>query len=227
MSTSASLVLMQITGYTDEGFKSPFPGQPYTCMINPDSIKWQKNIEYNEQQAPNTSSASQKYKSTPSDKFSFEIVIDGTGIIDPKRTDVKKDIQALESIIFTYNGKIHRPNFVKVQLGKDIIFNGVLTSFDTSYTLFRPDGSPLRATLSLSFSQYIAPKTVQKTDNPQSPDITHLVTVEEGMTLPQLCGEVWEDEKYYIQVAKYNGLNKFRNLKGIQKLIFPPIIQPS
>lgn len=224
---SASLELMQITGYTDENFSDPFSGQPYTCMINPDNIKWQKNIEYNEQQAPNTSSASQKYKSTPSDKLSFEIVIDGTGIIDPKRTDVSKDIATLENIIFTYNGKIHRPNFVKVQWGKDLIFKGVLISFDTSYTLFRPDGSPLRAKISLSFSQYIAPQTVKKDDNQQSPDVTHLVTVEEGMTLPQLCDNIWDDEKYYIEVAKYNGLNKFRNLKGIQKLIFPPIIQPS
>lgn len=222
---SAGLELMQITGYTDENFTSAFSGAPYTCIMNPETLKWQKNIQYNEQQAPNTSSASQKYKSTPSDKLNFEIVIDATGIVDAKRTDLYNEIEKLENIIFTYNGKIHRPNFVKIQWGKDFIFKGVLTSFDTSYTLFKPNGSPLRAKVSLSFSQYIAPKTVKKQDNQQSPDITHLVTVEEGMTLPQLCDKVWKDEKYYIQVAKYNGLNKFRNLKGIQKLIFPPIKQ--
>ncbi|GGB79217.1 hypothetical protein GCM10007424_19220 [Flavobacterium suaedae] len=225
--SNGSLEYMQITGYTDEGFSLPFSGQPYTFMVNPDNIKWQRGIDYNEQQAPNTSSPSQKYKSTPCEKLSFDIVIDCTGIIDPKRTDMAKEISDLEKIIYTYNGDIHRPNFVKVQWGKNIVFKGVLTSMDSSYTLFKPDGSPLRAKISLSFSEYTDPKTVAKEDSQKSPDITHLVTVEEGMTLPQLCEKVWKEDSYYIHVAKFNGLNKFRKLKGGSKLIFPPIIQPN
>lgn len=219
----ASLELMKITGYTDEDFQNKFSGNPYAFMINPDTVKIQKNIEYNEQQAPATSSASQKYKSTPSNKLSFEIVIDCTGIVDSGRTDMATEITALETIIYTYNGKIHRPNFVKVQWGQNITFNGVLDSIDISYTLFKPDGSPLRAKISLSFSQYISPKTVTMTDAPESPDLTHIVTVVEGMSLPQLCKQVWNDDSYYIQVAGFNKLNKFRNLNGIDKLIFPPI----
>jgi len=222
----ASLELLKITGYTDEEFQTALDGLPYTVMINPDTIKLQRGIEYNEEQAPDTSSASQKYKSTPSDKLSFDIVIDCTGVVDSKRTDMSKEIKALEKIVFTYNGDIHRPNFVKVQWGQNIVFNGVLTSLDTSYTLFKPDGSPLRAKLSLNFSQYISPKTVKKLDDQKSPDITHLVTVIEGMTLPQLCFQTWNDDSYYVQVAKFNDLNKFRNLKGKKSLVFPPIIQP-
>lgn len=225
--SSGGLELLKITGYTDEDFQQAFEGDPYTVMINPDSLKWNRSVEYNQQQAQDSSSASQRYKNTPSDKLSFDIVIDCTGIVDTTRTDMKKEMSALEAIVFTYNGKIHRPNYVKIQWGKDLIFKGVLVSFDTSYTLFKPDGSPLRAKISLSFTQYLSPQTVQKVDAKKSPDVTHLVDVVEGMTLPQLCQQVWYDEFYYVQVAKYNGLNKFRNLKGIDQLIFPPIIQPS
>nr|WP_294921921.1 hypothetical protein [uncultured Flavobacterium sp.] len=219
----ASLELMKITGYTDEEFQNKFSGNPYVFMINPDTIKVQKSIEYNEQQAPATSSASQKYKSTPSDKLSFEIIIDCTGIVDTKRIDMAQEIKALETIIYTYNGKIHRPNFVKVQWGQNITFNGVLDSIDISYTLFKPDGSPLRAKISLAFSQYISPKTVTMIDAPKSPDLTHIVNVSEGMSLPQLCLQTWDDDSLYIQVAQFNNLNKFRDLSGISKLIFPPV----
>lgn len=222
-----SLELLKITGYTDENFQNAFEGQPYTVMINPDSIKWQRNVEYNEQQAPDSSSPSQKYKSSPSDKVNFDIVIDCTGIVDSKRTDMATEMNALEAIVFTYNGKIHRPNYVKIQWGQNITFKGVLTSMDTSYTLFKPDGSPIRAKVSLSFSQYISPATVKILDGDESVDISHIVSVVEGITLPQLCLNIWNDDSYYIQVARYNDLNKFRNLKGIQKLIFPPILQPS
>ena len=219
--------LMKITGYTDEEFSSAFSGDPYTVMINPESIKRDRAIEYNEQQAPDSSSASQKFKSMPSEKLSFDIVIDCTGVVDTKRTVMYKEISALEKIIFTYNGKIHRPNFVKIQWGKNLTFKGVLTSFDTSYTLFKPDGSPLRAKVSLGFSQYISPSTVKKLDGQESPDISHMVDVVDGDTLPQLCQKIWNDDSYYVQVAKYNKLNKFRHLKGGSRLVFPPIIQPT
>jgi hypothetical protein len=221
------LELLKITGYTDEEFQKAFRSSPYTVMINPETIKRQRAIKYNEQQAPDTSSTSPKYKSTPSENISFDIVIDCTGVVDSKRVNMAKEIDSLENIIFTYNGDIHRPNFVKIQWGKNISFKGVLKSFDTQYTLFRPDGSPLRAKISLGFTQYISPSTVEKLDKKSSPDVTHHLDVVEGVTLPQMCQQVWNDDAYYVQVARYNNLNKFRDLSGIQNLIFPPIIQPS
>lgn len=50
----------------------------------------------------------------------------------------------------------------------------------------------------------------------------HLVQV--GDTLPDLCNQIYNSPSYYVQVAKYNGLNKFRNLKSGTQLIFPPIV---
>jgi Contractile injection system tube protein len=222
-----ALQFMQISGYTDKDYQKPISGDPYSFMINPDSVKWQRKVEYTEEQAPDSSTPSQRYKYSPNDTLSFEVVIDCTGIVDSKRTDMAKETAALENIVFTYNGEIHRPNFVITRWGQKLTFKGVLTSFDTSYTLFKPDGSPLRAKISLGFSQYVSPATRKKNDKDESPDVSHLVNVEEGMTLPQLCDKVWNDDSYCVQVARFNDLNKFRNLKGIQKLIFPPIIQPS
>jgi hypothetical protein len=222
----ASLQLLKMTGYTDENFKSPVDFDPYQVMINPESVSWGRSIEYNEQQPPDSSSPSQKYKSTPSEKLSFEFIIDCTGIVDPDRTFMGQEIANLENVIYSYNGTIHRPNFVKIVWGEGISFNGLLTSFDTSFTLFAPDGSPLRAKVSLAFSEYIAPETVATQDGDESPDMTHIVDVVQDMNLPQLCQKVWNDSSYYVQVAKFNGLNKFRSLKGISRLVFPPIIQP-
>lgn len=224
--------LMKISGYTDENFQSPLKDAnmqavaPYLLMLNPDSLKMQRSIEYNTQQVPNTSAPSQKYKATPSDQLSFDIVIDCTGVVDANRTDMDIEIKKLETIIYTYNGKIHRPNYVKLQWGQNLSFNCVLTSFNISYTLFKPNGNPLRAKISMAFCQYISPTTVEKLEKKQSPDVSHIVTVVKGVTLPHLCQEVWNQDLYYIQVAKYNDLNKFRKLRGGEKLIFPPIIQP-
>jgi hypothetical protein len=194
-------------------------------MMNPDSIKWQRSLEYFTEQGQGDNAPAQKYKSTPSEVLSFDIVIDCTGIVNAQRTNMKTEIDALKAIIFEYDGNIHRPNFVKIRWGKEIDFQGVLTSFGTSYTLFNQDGNPLRAKISLSFNKYISALTAKKLNAEQSPDMTHRVTVQEGVALPQLCYNIWKDDSFYIQVARYNGLNKFRDLKGIQRLIFPPIHQ--
>lgn len=223
---ASGLELMKITGYEDGDFQKAFRSSPYTVMINPENIKWDRRIEYNQQQIPDSSSTSQKYKNTPSEQLSFDIIIDCTGIVDAKRTSMATELENLQKIVYQYNGGIHRPNFVKVQWGKDLVFKGVLMSINTSFTLFRPDGSPIRAKVSMSFTQYISPTTVAKKDQKKSPDVTHVVNVVEGMTLPQLCSNVWSNDQYYIQVARFNNLNKFRNLKGITHLIFPPIQQP-
>lgn len=222
-----SLEPLKITGFTDEEFQDKIDGPPYAVMINPESLKWNRRVEYNDDQDPDSSAPSQKYCYTPSDKLSFDIVIDCTGIVDEKRTNMKTEIDSLEHIIFDFNGEIHRPNYVKIEWGSMITFKGVLETFDTSYTFFKPDGTPLRAKISLSFAGYISTETEKKLDQQQSPDITHLVNVVEGMMLPQLCQKVWKDDSRYVQVARYNDLNKFRDLTGIQKLIFPPIVQPS
>jgi hypothetical protein len=221
------LIKMIITGYEDEKFSTPISGKPYKVMINPDSIKHQGSIDYNDVQPPDSSTTSQRYKSTPSEKLNFDIVIDCTGVVDKSRTKMKDEINALTKIIYDYNGEIHRPNFVMVQWGQSLLFKGVLASYDISYTLFNPDGNPLRAKVSLAFTQYISPAAACECNKDSSPDISHLVTVTEGVSLPSLCEKVWNDESYYVQVARYNGLNKFRNLSGVRQLIFPPIIQPT
>jgi hypothetical protein len=222
-----ALQYMKITGYKDENYSQKISGDPYSCMINPETVSWKRTIEYAETQPPDSSTPSQRYKYSPGDSLSFDIVIDCTGVVDSSRLNMKNEIAALENIVFTFNGDIHRPNFVVLQWGQNFTFKGVLNNFDTNYTLFNSDGNALRAKISMTFTQFVAPETRKKKEKKNSPDVSHLVTVEEGMNLPQLCNQVWQNSNYAVQVARYNGLNKFRNLKGIKTLIFPPIIQPA
>ena len=90
---------MQITGYSDENYLNQIAG-PYKMMINPESFKRQHSIDYNERQPPDSSSTAQKYEHTNSDEFSFDLVIDCTGIVDNKRIDMATEISAIEKIVF-------------------------------------------------------------------------------------------------------------------------------
>jgi hypothetical protein len=139
---------MKISAFTGPDFKIPARGvndiimRPYRFMLNPDAIKLQRTFTPTEANG-----------NKPGGKLSFDTVIDTTGLIDPKRTNLPAEIQKIETIVYTYNGQIHTPNFVKMEWGDHLVFYGTITSLDISYTLFKPDGTPLRAKLSFEFEQ--------------------------------------------------------------------------
>ena len=91
------------------------------------------------------------------------------------------------------------------------------------YTLFKPSGEPLRAKLTLSFVQYVSQKEESARADRKSPDLTRVVEVKAGDTLPLLCYRIYKDSSYYTQVARVNKLISFRGLKPGSRLVFPPL----
>jgi Contractile injection system tube protein/LysM domain len=213
---------LTFVAYKNETFTTPV-GKPYEVMLNPDKLQWDRSIKYNDE-APPGSEPSLKYKQSDQATLSFDLVIDCTGVVDSDRVDLPGEIKKLSDVIYKFNGDIHQPNYIKITWGGIEPFNCVLTKFNTSYTFFKPDGTPLRAKLSLSFANYLDLKTIAQQEKKKSPDMTHLVTVVEGDDLPQISKQIYRSSKYYIQIAQANGLDKFRRLKPGLILTVPPLV---
>lgn len=214
---------MKIVAYSDEKFNDKVDDGEYELMLNPEKLQWGRQIDYNEEAAPDSSAPSSKYNKTQSEKLSFDIVIDCTGVVDGKRVDLPAEIAQLSKVIYDYNGSIHRPNYVIVNWGAGLAFRCVLTSFNTSYTFFKPDGTPLRAKISLEFAYYIDLATLAKKEKKASPDMSHLVNAVDGDTLPQLSQRIYRSPNFHVQIARFNGLDKFRQLRPGQVLTLPPL----
>lgn len=216
---------MAITAYRDQTFSGKVG--MYEAMINPNEITLKRKVEYNSQQAPDLSNPSAKYKYTPAATLSFKLVLDCTGVVDSKRLDLPQEIEDLQHLVYDYQGDIHRPYFVMLRWGIGQVFKGVLTSFDTTYTLFDPDGVPLRATVSMNFVSFLDPKAVAKEDEKASPDMTHTIHVVAGDTLPGISLRVYNSPDYSVQIAQFNGLDKVRSLKPGMTLTCPPLLSPT
>ena len=199
-------------------------GNCFEVMINPAAFKHNHSICYNKSSVPGKSADEVKFnKLLPSD-ISFEIVIDGTGVVRSPLLidDVKTQIKKLSDVVYKYNGENHEPNHVKILWG-DFILYGRLTSLSTDYTLFKPSGEPLRAKVSLAFKGFASSKEEEAKANKSSPDLSHIIEVRAGDTLPLLCYQIYKDCSYYMQVARINNLTNFRALKPGTKLHFPPL----
>lgn len=92
-------------------------------------------------------------------------------------------VDAIEERLYDYNTEGHRPSFVKVQYG-DITFFGQLKTLDTEYTLFDADGIPLRAELKVTLTGYCSRKEEEKHFSKHSPDVSRMVTLNEGRRYP-------------------------------------------
>ena len=193
----------------------------YMAKINPEKFSLNKKVVIESSNSGDTSGSISKFKGYDPDSLSFDLMFDGTGVINDE-TNVESEITKLTNTIYAYHGEDHKPPYLIV-MWKSLVFKCLLESFNTEYTLFKPDGTPIRAKVSLSFKEYLDAALEAKKVKKSSPDLTHVKTVRVGDSLPLMCRDVYGDVGYYSLVAEANGLVNFRELEVGSKLYFPPL----
>ncbi len=221
---NAELKKLKIIAYTDNNFTTTKEPR-FELMINPSNYKYSTSINYEEDKTGGSVTSSPKYKSYGDESISFDTYFDATGTISSvtnSTNSIKDQIDKLKETVYNYNGSIHEPNYNQIVWG-DLIFNCRLKSFSVDYTLFKPDGTPLRAKVSLAFQGFVSKEEEAKIIKTSSPDLTHIITFKGGDSLPLLCQKIYKDSSYYSQIARINGLSNFRNIQPGTKLKFPPL----
>lgn len=223
---------LTILGYSDEKLTQNV-GQ-YVVQINPEKYAQQYSTQMACKPTLNTGGVTNKFVVQKPQDLSLEFYIDATGVVDAARangpggtgrnanTIVQDEIDKFKKVVYSYNGSIHSPNYLRVLWGK-LIFDCRLDSMDIEYLLFTPAGVPLRAKLNTKFTQYNSPQKLELSARKNSPDLTHCRTVVAGDTLPLLCFQIYQESKYYVEVARINGLDDFRNLEPGRQILFPPL----
>lgn len=203
----------------------------FEATINPEKYTHKLGLKYSGASpaggagAIGKSAAITKFSSTEPEKLDFSITLDGTGVVESTReTTVADQIVKLRDIAYDYDGDTHEPNPVKVVWGEGLeAFFGRLTIMSVDYTLFHPEGAALRAKITLSFVEAVTEAQEAREAGRSSPDMTHVVRVREGDTLPLLCQKIYSDASRYMEVARLNNLDNFRTLAPNTLLRFPPV----
>jgi hypothetical protein len=195
------------------------------ALINPETYTLDYKIKFSASgQGQGTSGKQLKYEYTEPEEISFEFLFDNTGIVDEKpRDSIADDIKKFKQVLIEYKGDAHEPRHFKLVWGKNSIFKGRVTELGITYKMFRPDGTPIRATAKVTFKSSIEELKRAAKENKSSPDLTHRRKVQAGDTLPLMCHRIYGDPKYYLDVARINGLHDFRSLQPGTNLFFPPL----
>ena len=227
---------MRITAFSDTSFLDKV-GE-FTVMLNPETYSLNYEVLFSAKQTTGSSGQELSFDRIRPQRLDFEFLFDRTGVIQslndsplgsfglpsPKEgnNDVQEDIDQLREIAMGFDGKIHRTRYLILSWGR-LLFKCCLTKMNVTYKLFRPDGTPLRATAKCYFEEFKENERRVREENKQSPDMTHIRTVKQGDTLPLMSHRIYGDSKYYLEVAKVNEIDDFRNLKVGKQIFFPPI----
>lgn len=225
---SGSLERLVVNAFSDPEYNSP-TGEPFTVWLNPASYVHDYSVTYSDRQAQGSDGPSPEFNRVGQETVSFDLIFDATGIVPPPipGTSLPSDgvaglVDSFVALTATVNGTIHRPNYLKLSWAQ-LQFQCVLTRLKVTYTLFKPNGTPIRAKLSVTFLSFKSEKQLALEANLSSPDMTHLVTVAAGDTLPALCHRIYGSSTWYLKVAAFNGLMGFRALRPGLQLVFPPL----
>jgi hypothetical protein len=215
MSSPTKLI---IDAYESQDY-SGNPVGSYTAQVNPSSYSVDRTLNP-------TAGALRRSQGSLLSTMKFEMLFDGTGVIESpggEPFNVAAELSRFESVVYSFDGKIHRPHHLQIVWGPAPPFKCVLTSLSITYKLFDIEGSPLRALVNVNFAS-VTPQLPLEVQNVRPvKELLHVATVQAGDTLPQVTARVYGDARYYLQVAKYNSIINIRSLKPGQQIKFPPL----
>ncbi len=215
---AGELEKLKIVAYKDEKRKS-YVGT-FKAQFNPNAYTRSHEIEFETESGSGNTTGAAKFKRYKSQDYTIEFTLDGTGA-SGTTLEVEDEVQAFLKVTFEMNGDIHRPHFLIVSWGT-LVLNCVLKSSSINYTLFKPDGHPLRAKISAVFSESIDEQLRTLEENKHSADLTRSWRVQRGETLDRIAFEHYGDEQRYADVARYNDLDHLRAFEAGQALRLPP-----
>lgn len=115
--------------------------------------------------------------------------------------------------------RTRRPPRCQLWWGRYVLLQGVLSGVSQSYTLFRPDGTPVRATLGCTFTEVDHPE-LRLTRGAASVARVRVVCL--GDTLQAIAAEVYGDARRWRDIALFNDITNPRALVPGRLLRLPP-----
>jgi nucleoid-associated protein YgaU len=221
---------------------STAPEDTYVVLVNPSSYTLSHLINYSRQRGQGYSASEALYSDSSPVSLNFEFLFDASGVIPPPSEVgdvplvgaiasalsssqpyvVMDEIKRFNSLVYNYSGDIHRPRQLQLAWGS-LVFNCVLSTLSYRFTLFKQDGTPLRAVASCAFCESVPDAVRVRKDNASSPDLTHIRDIQDGDTLPLLAYQIYGNANLYLEVARANKLIDFRRLRSATRLQFPPV----
>ena len=212
-------------------------GAAVSVDYNPKELTFAKKANYADIAIPGLDAAPLQFVRGEAETMSLELLFDTSSNMGADVEPVTEKFKALYGLV-KIDGNLHTPPLVRISWGdKNIgylpnaktdsayanVFDAVVLSVDRKFLLFTRTGTPVRATLTMSFKEYRSVQEQVAAINLQSSDHTRSYTVLAGDNLPGIAAEKYGDPALWRVIAEHNHIRNVRLLQPGTQLELPPI----
>ncbi len=184
-------------------------------LFNPSEYQLTDGANYAEKKVPGLEGPVLQYISGEATELTLSLFLDTyvpkkpTGLLSLGSTpDASTDVSAITKQIAdatSIDGSLHRPPKVTFKWGS-LNFNGVVTKFNHTYTMFTESGMSVRAKVNLTFKSLISPTDTRRKSPFESPDRSKYRTIREGIGLWDIANMEYGDPDMWKVIARENGI---------------------
>jgi nucleoid-associated protein YgaU len=192
------------------------------ALFNPNRITLQKTAVWKRVERGEKDTASAHFVGGEPATLTVDLFFD---TYEQNKDVLKKTRPIFHLTTIEKHGDLHRPPLCQLQWGNNDFegFQWVLQRLTQTLTLFRGDGTPVRATLACTFRQWRGDKEEAQTLTVSSPDVAKLRVARRGETLSSIAAEEYNDPALWRPIAEANGIDNPRRLVPGTALAIPPL----
>ncbi len=192
---------------------------PIQALFNPKEYTISKSVPWNPHPSAGLDAPEMQFTTGQGETLALELFFDTY----EAATSVKAHTDALHKLALI-DPTLHQPPTVLVSWGK-LKFTGVVESISHRFTMFMEDGTPVRATCTLSMREMRKAADQANRTKLESPDHAKLHAVRRGETLQSIAAKEYEDSGEWRRIADANGIDDPFQLQPGLQLIIPPILR--
>ena len=208
-------------------------GQSYPVLFNPEEYTVNRDNNFAQVAVPGLQAPLLQFIHGNMQTLEMELLVDSYEshsvngkAINAANSDVRLLTSQITSLL-DINADTHAPPVLLFTWGS-LSFTCVLAKAAQRFIMFRPDGVPVRARLTVAFHEFtnadLEPKEVKR----ETGDFTKTYTVAQGDTLSGIAANLYQDPTSWRPIAIANQIDNPRQLTTGQQLTIPrlPYIDP-
>jgi nucleoid-associated protein YgaU len=207
-------------------------GKVITVLFNPTDYNFERSNSYKATPVPGLGTPLMQFVNGESDHLSMDLFLDDyTDPKGPTSLQQKEDRPLTSRLtdltkLLEIDRDLHAPPPVRFNWGP-LEFSAVIEKIGRKVTMFHPDGTPARATLSLNFREYRTLRQQLEDPRRESADKTKRRVVVGKERLWYIASREYEDANEWTRIAAANDLDDPREISPGDWLLIPPIENPN
>jgi nucleoid-associated protein YgaU len=201
-------------------------GEVVPVMFNPGEYTLNRDVNYAQAAIPGLSAPAIQFVSGNLQTLEMELLLDtyeehrvGSTVLNAAGADVRTCCARVTGLM-SIDPRTHAPPVLLFVWGS-LSFTCVLARASQRFTLFLPDGTPVRANLQVTFNEFRNLDLEAKAVKRETADYSKTCEVHEGDTLSAIAAREYGTPKLWRPIALRNGIQRPSALAAGQRLVLP------